>query len=327
MTGISSSGVQLNVANTWTAQQTAQGDTGTSPGWYAQITGDTTPRVRVGMNAADMASLALGPGNAVRDTFLERNAAATFQLGQGDVDTNAAIVAQTIRTQGALTGGTTNQAGKNFTFIVSPGKGTGAGGSFVIQTAPAGVSGSTPNAAVTVFAASATTIASTLPNTITTTTANQLSIFYDGSNSATFTVASNGNLTVAPTNNLNLNPVGLSGTLQTNGTTRFSWGTALFAGQAGTASAISQAGVSGTVPGLLPRKSATTTGWGASADNLMDAVVSGATQATFNATGLTMASGKDLVLGNAYVAGVQVPTGYIIIKDSAGTAYKVSCNV
>ncbi len=37
--------------------------------------------------------------------------------------------------------------------------------------------------------------------------------------------------------------------------------------------------------------------------------------------------GTDLKLGNAYVATPQVPTGYIIIKDSTGTAYKVSCNV
>lgn len=78
--------------------------------------------------------------SAVGDTFLTRPAAATVQHGAADADTNAAIVAQTIRTQGALAGGTADQAGKNFTIDVSPGKGTGAGGSFIVRTAPAGAS-------------------------------------------------------------------------------------------------------------------------------------------------------------------------------------------
>ncbi len=37
-------------------------------------------------------------------------------------------------------------------------------------------------------------------------------------------------------------------------------------------------------------------------------------------------AGAHLQLGNAYVATPQVATGYIIIKDSTGTSYKVSCN-
>lgn len=84
------------------------------------------------------------------DTMLNRGgAAASVQQGAADVDLNSAIVAQTYRTQGALAGGTSNQAGKNFTMIVSPGKGTGAGGSFIVQTAPAGSTGTTLNAPVT----------------------------------------------------------------------------------------------------------------------------------------------------------------------------------
>lgn len=39
--------------------------------------------------------------------------------------------------------------------------------------------------------------------------------------------------------------------------------------------------------------------------------------------GLSMASGKDIYLGNAYVAGAPTATGYVTIKDSAGTVYKV----
>jgi len=49
----------------------------------------------------------------------------------------------------------------------------------------------------------------------------------------------------------------------------------------------------------------------------------GAVHFSASATGLTVASGKDLQLGNAYVAGAPTATGYITIKDSTGTAYKI----
>lgn len=75
--------------------------------------------------------------------------AGSIQNGAADVDTNAAIVPQVSRSQGALVGGTADQAGKNWTFIVSPGKGTGAGGSYIVQTAPAGSTGTALNAPVT----------------------------------------------------------------------------------------------------------------------------------------------------------------------------------
>lgn len=91
---------------------------------------------------------------ASSDTILGAPSAATLRLGNADVDT--APIAQTFRTQGALTGGTSNVAGANCTFIASPGKGTGAGGSFVFQTAPAGVSGTvvgTPTTALTLDSA------------------------------------------------------------------------------------------------------------------------------------------------------------------------------
>ncbi len=44
-------------------------------------------------------------------------------------------------------------------------------------------------------------------------------------------------------------------------------------------------------------------------------------------TNVVIASGKNLKLGNAYVNTPQVPTGYVVIYDSTGTAYKVPCNV
>lgn len=49
--------------------------------------------------------------------------------------------------------------------------------------------------------------------------------------------------------------------------------------------------------------------------------VKGETQA------VVVASGKAFQVGNAFVATPQAPTGYIIISDSTGTQYKVSCNL
>ena len=53
----------------------------------------------------------------------------------------------------------------------------------------------------------------------------------------------------------------------------------------------------------------------------------GTTAMTVSTTAVTVASGLDLLVGNAFVGTPQVATGYIIIKDSTGTAYKVSCNL
>lgn len=124
------------------------GATTTGPGFYSYLTGDTVARVRIGLDANDMPSLAFGPGGAsVRDAFILRAAAASIQFGQTDLDTTP--VAQTARSQGTLAGGTSNVSGANWTFIASPGKGTGTGGSFIFQTAPAGSTGTTVNAPVT----------------------------------------------------------------------------------------------------------------------------------------------------------------------------------
>lgn len=90
--------------------------------------------------------------------------AGSIQLGSFDNDLNSAIVAQTLRSQGALTGGTSDQAGKNFTVIVSPGKGTGAGGSFIVQTAPAGSTGTALNAPVTALTIDSTKLATMAGN-------------------------------------------------------------------------------------------------------------------------------------------------------------------
>jgi hypothetical protein len=51
--------------------------------------------------------------------------------------------------------------------------------------------------------------------------------------------------------------------------------------------------------------------------------VNGATCFTIGGSDITVASGKALKLGNAYVAGAPTATGYVVIKDSTGTSYKI----
>lgn len=51
--------------------------------------------------------------------------------------------------------------------------------------------------------------------------------------------------------------------------------------------------------------------------------VAGAEIVSINGTDLQVTSGKGLKLGNAYVAGAPTATGYVIIKDSTGTSYKI----
>lgn len=113
------------------------------------------------------------------NTVISSNATASLQLGFGDSDT--APVAQTLRTQGALAGGTSNVAGVPFTLIISPGKGTGAGGSFIVQTAPAGSTGTAVNAPVTALTIDSTKLA-TFSGQINVTAMTQTSAAQSGTN-------------------------------------------------------------------------------------------------------------------------------------------------
>lgn len=79
------------------------------------------------------------------DTYLSRKAAATLQLGVADA---ASPVAQTLGVQ-SVVAGTSNTAGAAFTVNGSRGTGTGVGGSIILQTAPAGGSGTSQNALAT----------------------------------------------------------------------------------------------------------------------------------------------------------------------------------
>jgi hypothetical protein len=99
--------------------------------------------------------------NVQNDTFLNRSAAATWQLGAADA---SSAVAQTLKVQ-SVVAGTTNTAGANFTIQGSAGTGTGAGGSIIFQVAPAGSTGSAQNAFVDALTISSDKIA-TFPGAV-----------------------------------------------------------------------------------------------------------------------------------------------------------------
>jgi len=80
--------------------------------------------------------------NGTKDTFLGRQAAANLRQGAADA---AAPVAQTFSVQNVSTG-TSNTAGADRYYDASQGTGTGAGGSHIFRTAPAGGAGSSQNA-------------------------------------------------------------------------------------------------------------------------------------------------------------------------------------
>ncbi len=209
---------------------------------------------------------------------------ASLQMGAADVDTNASIVAQTLRTQGALAGGTADQAGKDFTIIVSPGKGTGAGGKFVVQTTPAGSTGTTVGTATT-----ALTINSA-----------QQSIFAAGTVSAPSI------------------SVGDTGTGFYKGATNQIWGSVngsavsvLFSSGWQIGNAQMLAGTSSaTAPVFVPTTGSTTTGIGGTSGNI-SMVVSGAEAARF-------AANKNVVLNSAAIA-TNATDGFLYIATCAGT--------
>lgn len=172
-----------------------------------------------------------------------RRAAGDLRLGGIDVDLNSSIVAQTLSVQGALTGGTTNQAGKDFTIDCSRGKGTGAGGSFIVRTAAAGSSGSTLNSlanALTIDSAKlatftgAVTLAGVLtagsgPTTVTDPTGKVLSaalntvgVAQGGTGATTLTGLLQGNGASAVTAISNSSTVGQC--LRVTGTSTYAWG-------------------------------------------------------------------------------------------------------
>lgn len=110
---------------------------------YSQlyVSYDTSHQVRLGAIYCDLFGYSLRIGST--DLYLERDAAATLQLGH---DSSTTTVHQTIK---AMDRTGTNQTGANLTLLAGNGTGSGAGGSFIVGTVPAGSSGSGANTPVT----------------------------------------------------------------------------------------------------------------------------------------------------------------------------------
>ena len=180
----------LGVANTYTsAIQTVSAATTTSPGWYAQLTGDTFPRVRVGLNATDVASIGFGSGSVARDTFIERVGVGALRFGATDA---ASPVAQTLSVQ-SVVAGTSNTAGVNTVIKGSAGTGTGVGGNVAIQVAIAGSTGTTQNTFANAISFSGTDKSSTLSgpaNLVAGTTTVAPLVYKSGTNLTTASVGS-----------------------------------------------------------------------------------------------------------------------------------------
>lgn len=137
------------------------GATTTGPDVEVLITGDTNARVALGVTTTDVARLSMGPGNAVRDLFLERAGAANLRHGAPDA---AAPVAQSISVQNVVAG-TSNTAGAAIAIKGSQGTGTGLGGSIIFQVAPAGSTGTSQNALATALTIDSTKLL-TVPGAI-----------------------------------------------------------------------------------------------------------------------------------------------------------------
>ena len=121
---------------------------------YYYSASDASPRARFGTDGVFITSqnaYAWTDNSAnsqdTADLFLSRRAAAWLTIGRYDVP---APVAQTLGVQSVIAG-TSNTAGVNWTLAGSLGTGTGAGGSIIFKTAPAGSSGSSQNALAAVL--------------------------------------------------------------------------------------------------------------------------------------------------------------------------------
>jgi len=142
-----------NTANIYLYSNTAVGSIKTDSTNYGIIISASTVNDfwfadRLSMNASKYIGWVSGT-NAVAgaDLILARKAAASLRMGAADA---AAPVAQTLGVQ-SVVAGTSNTAGANWTLAGSQGTGTGAGGSIIFQTAPAGSTGSAQNALAAVL--------------------------------------------------------------------------------------------------------------------------------------------------------------------------------
>jgi len=130
----------------------AAGAQGTALGGTASAAGLNSTAVGFGSSAGSTASIALGRSTATTAANQlvvgsTTGPVAEFILGSRG-DTSATATAVTWRISNGSGG---NMAGTDLTVIPGRSTGTGVGGSFIVQTSPAGGAGATLNAAVTRF--------------------------------------------------------------------------------------------------------------------------------------------------------------------------------
>lgn len=78
---------------------------GSSPGFYTYLTGDTVARVRIGMDSANIPSLAFGAGGAsTRDTFLYRSGVGALVAGTTTTLSDASLTLGSLLSAGQISG-------------------------------------------------------------------------------------------------------------------------------------------------------------------------------------------------------------------------------
>lgn len=152
-------------STTWSTTGTAIGanaHTGVGNLIDLQVDGTSEFRVSAGGSIANLGALTIGStGNFQFGSrgILTSPTGGKIQLGAADA---ASPVAQTVTTQNVVAG-TSNTAGVSTTIAGSQGTGTGVGGSLIIQTAPAGTTGTAQNALATAVTIDSTGLVTLTP--------------------------------------------------------------------------------------------------------------------------------------------------------------------
>ena len=236
--------------------------------------------------------LTLGQGS-VAATSISVGGVNTLQFGMLDA---ASPVAQTIKFQDVVAG-TTNTAGVNATIQAPAGTGTGAGGSLIFQVAPAGSAGSAKNAWVNALSISPTTFQANILG------ANKLD--YGITTGGIWTMG--GGLTVS--GNLRGFDVIAGASAYMYFANRSSFASPVDGNilvQNYTATSFNLLQFGGTTSSFPAWKRSTTTLQAKLADD----------------SAFTAIQGK-LTTDTAYTAGDPTTTGYLVVYDSTGTAYRV----
>lgn len=304
---------------------TAQGFAGTvaNPTTTPAITISTTVTGLLQGNGTSVVAATLGTG-VLTALGVNVGSAGAFITYNGDAGTPSALVgtnitgtaagltAGSVTTNANLTGPITSTG--NATAIASQ---TGTGSTFVMSAAPTITGAMAASGSLAI--AGAAIGADVLAWTGTATGSGQL-------NAASFVPTS----ATVPTNGMYLSSANTVAFSSNSAIRFFINGTAL-AGNNGSSGQIVNLAASATIPTLIPNRGDTTTGIGAQASGNISLIVGAAEQARIVSTGITIISGKNLLLGNAATTGLTpgvlsaTTNATIVISDSGGQAYRIPC--